>query len=196
MAEEEIICPGINLPIQSGSDRVLKLMNRGYDVATYATRVESIRRALPDVAVTSDLIVGFPGETEKDFQDSVDALERFRFDLVHSAAYSPRPGTKAAEVQDQLPREEKRRRLQIVNDVQSRIAREINAGLVGREFSILIDGPAPKGEGLVQGRTPSDKVVILEGGPETIGTFVRAEITSADNWSLRGRILSGSEGRA
>ena len=196
MAEEQIICPGINLPIQSGSDRVLKLMNRGYDVATYASRVESIRSALPEVGLTSDLIVGFPGETEAAFQASVEALERFRFDLVHSAAYSPRPGTKAAEVEDQLSRDEKRRRLQIVNDVQSRISREINAGLVGNEYRILVDGPAPKGEGLVQGRTPSDKVVIMEAGEETIGTFVRTEITSSDNWSLRGRILSGPERNA
>ncbi len=193
MAEEERICPGINLPIQSGSDRVLKLMNRGYDVATYAGRVERIRRVLPEAGLTSDLIVGFPGETEADFQASVDALERFRFDLVHSAAYSPRPGTKAADVGDQLSRDVKKRRLQTVNEVQSRIAREINATLVGREYSILVDGMAPKGEGLVQGRTPSDKVVIMEGDPGRIGTFVRTEITSADNWSLRGKIIGSGE---
>lgn len=190
MAEEEAICPGINLPIQSGSDRVLRLMNRGYDVETYAAGVARIREALPEVGLTSDLIVGFPGETEEDFQDSVRALERFRFDLVHTAAYSPRPGTKAAEIEDQLSREEKRRRLQVVNDLQSGISREINRTLLGRQYRVLIDGPAPKGEGLVQGRTPSDKVIIMEGASDLIGRFTRVEITSADNWSLRGKILS------
>jgi tRNA-2-methylthio-N6-dimethylallyladenosine synthase len=165
-------------------------MNRGYDVETYASRVALIRDAIPGVGLTSDLIVGFPGETEEDFQDSVKALERFRFDIVHTAAYSPRPGTKAAEIHDPITREEKRRRLQVVNEIQSRIAREINRTLVGQRYRILIDGPAPRGEHLVQGRTPSDKVVILEGTADTIGEFRLVEITSAENWSLRGKIVS------
>ena len=96
LAEGPPLCPALNLPLQAGSDRVLALMNRGYTVEDYALRVAMLRRYLPDVGLTSDLIVGFPGETEEDFRESLGALERFRFDQVHTAAYSPRPGTQAA----------------------------------------------------------------------------------------------------
>ncbi len=188
MAEEPKICPAVNLPIQAGSDRVLKLMNRGYDVASYAERIGALRSALPDLAVTSDLIVAFPGETEEDFSLSLDALRRFRFDQVHSAAYSPRPGTAAASFPGRLPSTEARRRLNAVNDLQLGIAREINASLLGRVFTVLVDGPAHRGEGLLQGRTETDKVVLFPGqGLE--GRFVDVVVTDADAWSLKGRLV-------
>ncbi len=189
LAEESVVCPAVNLPIQSGSDRVLHLMNRGYDVAAYADRIGSLRAALPEVAVTSDLIVAFPGETEEDFSLSMEALRRFRFDQVHSAAYSPRPGTAAAAFDGAVPAVEARRRINAVNDLQLDIAREINEALVGRTFELLVEGPAPRGEGLLQGRTRTDKVVLFPGrGLE--GCFVDVVVESSDAWSLRGR-LSG-----
>lgn len=189
MSGSSVICPGINLPIQSGSDRILKLMNRKYDLATYTRTVEMIRNELPEVGLTSDLIVGFPGETEEDFMDSVRALEKFRFDLVHTAAYSPREGTVAATMEDQLPREEKMRRLNMVNDLQSDIAFEINKKLVGNKYTILVDDHAPKGESLFQGRTPSDKVIIFAADTCCLGRFVEVEITKAEHWCLHGKIL-------
>lgn len=189
MSGSSVICPGINLPIQSGSDRILKLMNRKYDLATYTRTVEMIRNELPEVGLTSDLIVGFPGETEEDFMDSVRALEKFRFDLVHTAAYSPREGTVAATMEDQLPREEKMRRLNMVNDLQSDIAFEINKKLVGNKYTILVDDHAPKGESLFQGRTPSDKVIIFAADNCCLGRFVEVEITKAEHWCLHGKIL-------
>ena len=190
MAENPKICPAINLPIQSGSDRVLAAMRRGYTLEQYASTVKMIREGLSEVAITSDLIVGFPGETDEDFQASLKALERFRFDLLHSAAYSPREGTVASQMQDQLPEEEKKRRLNEVNRVQSRISAEINKALLGRTCEILIDGLAPKGKGLLQGRTATDKVVIVEGPESMLGRMVKARIDRAGNWYLFGSLLS------
>ncbi len=191
ISEHPCICPAINLPIQSGSDRVLVMMNRGYTVEKYASIVEMIRSYLPDPAVTSDLIVGFPGETLEDFNMSLEAVERFRFDLVHTAAYSPREGTPAARMEDQVEAAEKQRRLRLINSVQSKISLDINRQLVGRVFTVLADGPAPKGEGLVQGRTPSDKVVIFPGEASMPGSLVDVRITGAGNWHLAGELLDG-----
>jgi tRNA-2-methylthio-N6-dimethylallyladenosine synthase len=193
MSENPNICPAINLPIQSGSDRVLKMMNRGYSVEKYASIVDMIRSFLPDPAVTSDLIVGFPGETLEDFNMSLEAVERFRFDLVHTAAYSPREGTPAAKMEGQVEAGEKQRRLRMINSVQSRISLDINRSLEGRIFTVLADGPAPRGEGLVQGRTPSDKVVIFPGDESMLGSFVDVRITSSGNWHLSGEVCDGKD---
>ena len=190
MAEHaDVLCPSINLPIQSGSDRILKMMNRGYTLEQYRAAVSLIRKLLPDAGLTTDLIAGHPGETDEDFECSVHALKEFRFDLVHSAAYSPREGTSAAAREDQVSREVKMARLNEINRIQSVIAREINESLVGRSFRVLLDDVAPKGEGLLQGRTPSDKVVLVEGGEEFLGHFVSVEITGGENWCLNGRVL-------
>lgn len=189
IASHANICPSINLPIQAGSDRILKAMNRRYNLAEYTDVVQRIRDGLPEVGLTSDLIVGFPGETEEDFQESLEALRRFRFDQVHSAAYSPRQGTPAAKMKDQLTEEEKKRRLNLVNDLQLEIARSINEELVGRQYRVLVDGPANKGA-LMQGRTTTDKVVLFEGQESWAGRFVTLEIIDANSWSLKGRFLS------
>ncbi|MDD5514980.1 MAG: tRNA (N6-isopentenyl adenosine(37)-C2)-methylthiotransferase MiaB [Thermovirgaceae bacterium] len=186
MSEHENICPAINLPIQSGSDRVLGLMNRGYTVGQYCSIIDMIRSILPGPAVTSDLIVGFPGETSEDFKGSVRVVEDLRFDLVHTAAFSPREGTPAARMEAQVEAEEKQRRLRVINSIQSVISREINQGLVGKVFTVLADGNAPKGEGLLQGRTPTDKVVIFPGDLSMMGSFVDLRITAAGNWHLFG----------
>lgn len=188
MAENDNICPSINLPIQAGSDKILKAMNRRYTVEEYAAVVATIRRGLPEAALTSDLIVGFPGETEEDFELSLEALRRFRFDQVHTAAYSKRQGTPAAVMEHQVSEEEKKRRLNEVNDLQINIARAINEKLTGRVFRVLVDGKALKGE-LLQGRSTTDKVILFPGDSALMGTFVDVEVTSADAWSLKGRLV-------
>ncbi|NLA91734.1 MAG: tRNA (N6-isopentenyl adenosine(37)-C2)-methylthiotransferase MiaB [Synergistaceae bacterium] len=194
MAElSSVICPSINLPIQSGSDRMLKMMNRGYTVDQYRRAVAGIRSRLPEAGLTTDLIVGHPGETDEDFAESLAVLEEFRFDLVHTAAYSPREGTAAARREDQIPREVKMARLREVNALQSRIAGEINASLAGATFPVLLDALAPKGEGLLQGRTPSDKVVLVEGEENMLGRTVSVEITRGENWCLYGQIGASDE---
>jgi tRNA-2-methylthio-N6-dimethylallyladenosine synthase len=183
------ICPCVNLPVQSGSDKVLGEMNRKYTRAEYLATVTRIREALPGCAITTDLIVGFPGETEPEFEESVSLLREVRFDLVHTAAYSPREGTPAASKTDQVPVAERAQRLNKVNALQAEISSEINRALVGGTFEALLDEPALKGCGLLQGRTATDKVVIVSAAPENTGTFQSVRITGSGPWSLEGEIL-------
>ena len=189
MAGTPSICRAINLPVQSGSDRILKEMNRGYTRSQYIELVKRIRSVLPDVSLTTDLIVGFPQETEEDFKDSYDLLKELRFDIIHTAAYSPREGTKAAIMEGQIDNKVKAARLNEINALQSQLARELNEEYVGRKFEILVDGPAPKGEGSLQGRTKTDKVVIIKGGPEYMGRYIDVKIIRASHWSLEGEII-------
>ena len=189
MADNPHICRAINLPVQSGNDRILKMMNRGYTSGRYRELVDKIRTVLPDVSLTTDLIVGFPGETEEEFMDSYYLLRDLKFDIVHTAAYSPREGTRAAVMPDQIPEEVKFDRLNRLNEMQSGLARNLNEEYEGRIEEILVDGPAPKGDGLLQGRTLTDKVVIIEGGPELIGKLVYVKITRGSHWSLVGDIV-------
>ena len=189
MAGTPSICRAINLPVQSGSDRILKEMNRGYTRNQYIELVKRIRSVLPDVSLTTDLIVGFPQETEEDFKDSYDLLKELRFDIIHTAAYSPREGTKAAIMEGQIDNKVKAARLNEINALQSQLARELNEEYVGRKFEILVDGPAPRGEGSLQGRTKTDKVVIVKGGPEYMGRYMDVKITRASHWSLEGEII-------
>ncbi len=194
MAErDDVLCPSVNLPIQSGSDGMLKRMNRRYTVEDFRRIVSLLRSRLPDLGLTTDLIVGHPGETEEDFQDSLAVLREFRFDLVHSAAYSPRQGTAAALWADQVPRDVSMARLNEVNELQKEIATEINRALVGRTVVVLLDDVAPRGAGMLQGRTPSDKVVLVEAGEELLGRFVSVEITRGESWCLTGRIVAPAE---
>lgn len=186
MAGTPSICRAINLPVQSGSDRILREMNRGYSSADYISLAKKIRAALPGVSLTTDLIVGFPGETEEEYRASYNLLRDLRFDIVHTAAYSPRPGTRAAMMDCQLDVKTKAARLNEINNMQSAIARELNEAYAGREEEILIDAPAPRGEGMLQGRTMTDKVVIVKGEPGDIGKFAKVRITGASHWSLEG----------
>jgi len=178
------VCPSINLPVQSGSDKVLREMNRKYDRGQYLDVVEKIRSLLPEVGLTTDLIVGFPGETEEEFEESCSLAEQVRFDLVHTAAYSPREGTPAARRDDQVPGRERLRRLNRINAIQARIAEEINREMLGRIVEIIPDETAPKGNGLLQGRTATDKVVLVDAGIAEIGKAIDVRITSARAWCL------------
>ena len=186
MAERADICRAINLPVQSGNDRILHEMNRGYTSEQYLALIERIRAALPDVSLTTDLIVGFPGETDEEFRDSYNLLKEARFDIVHTAAYSPREGTRAAIMERQIDDRVKAERLNEINALQSRIAKEANERYVGSCFEILADGFAPRGEGKIQGRTMSDKVVILDGDESDFGRVIAVRVTRASHWSLEG----------
>ena len=189
MAEEPAVCPSLNLPIQSGSDRVLKRMNRKYARQEFVEKVAMVRGALPELGLTTDLIVGFPGETEEDFEDSLSALSEIRFDLVHSAAYSEREGTPAATMPGALPQEVRLDRLTRLNELQDGITLSINRALQGRTYRVLADGRAPRGAGLLQGRTPTDKVVIFPGDEALLGHFVDVRITEAESWCLHGETV-------
>lgn len=186
MCRRRSICRAINLPVQSGSDRILHEMNRGYTSGQYLKLVDKIRNAMPDVSLTTDLIVGFPGETEDDFRASYDLLKEVKFDIVHTAAYSPREGTRAAAMDCQIDNRVKAERLNEINALQARIARESNETYVGSCFDILADGFAPRGDGKIQGRTMSDKVVIIPGTAADFGKIIPVRITRASHWSLEG----------
>ena len=187
MKNNDKICRAINLPVQSGNTRILKEMNRGYTREDYISLVERIRNALPDVSLTTDLIVGFPTETEEEFLDSCSLLEQVKFDIVHTAAYSIRPGTRAATMEGQIDEATKNRRLNEINAIQFKIAKEANEAYIGQTMEILPDGFAPKGRGQIQGRTKTDHVVILDGTEADFGKLLTVDITGANPWSLEGK---------
>ncbi len=188
VAELPKACEHIHLPVQAGDDAVLRRMHRAYTTAQYRATVDAIRAAMADASITTDVIVGFPGETDDEFESTIRLVNEVRFDAVNTAMYSPREGTPAARYADQVPEETKRRRLHALNDLQERIAGEINQGLVGTRQKVLIEEIGKKGG--VLGRTRTNKVVTLEGGPELIGRTLSAEIVQAGSWVLRGRVAA------
>jgi tRNA-2-methylthio-N6-dimethylallyladenosine synthase len=188
VAELPKVCQCFSLPLQSGDDEVLARMRRGYTADEYEAVVEGIRRRIFDVAISTDVIVGFCGESDAQFQRTHNLLERLRFDKVHVAAYSPRPGTIAArQMADDVPREVKRSRLQAVEALEKRIAGEINAALVGTVQEVLVEESA---KGRWCGRTRSDKLVHFSGDCRP-GELVRVRIERATAWSLQGSVVDG-----
>jgi tRNA-2-methylthio-N6-dimethylallyladenosine synthase len=186
VASLDKVCEMICLPIQSGNNDILKLMKRGYTVEHYRQLITEIRRKIPGVALSTDVIVGFPSESEEQFVETYNLLSELKFDTVHVAAYSPRPGTIAAkELEDNIPGSEKKRHLQMVEKLQEGIAAEINARLMGRTVEILVEG---KKKGNWQGRTRSDKLVFFSDDGEHLGQLVNVRIEKTSPWSLKGKI--------
>ena len=181
----------LHLPVQSGSDRVLSLMKRRYTASDYYNLVEQLRDRRPTLNLSSDFIVGFPGETERDFQATMGLIEAIGFDQSFSFLYSPRPGTPAAEYADEVPHETKRQRLHILQSRINEIAREISRSMVGTIQSVLVEGESKKG-GQVTGRTENNRVVNFNGSTQWVGQFVDIEITEALPNSLRGRFARTS----
>ncbi|HXX39302.1 MAG TPA: tRNA (N6-isopentenyl adenosine(37)-C2)-methylthiotransferase MiaB [bacterium] len=178
-------CEHIHLPVQAGHDGVLMRMHRAYTTEQYRATIDAIRQAMPQASITTDIIVGFPGETDEEFEATVRFVEAVRFDAVNTAMYSPREGTPAARHADQMPEETKRRRLHALNRMQERIAADINAALVGTVQDILVEEPGTRGG--VLGRTRTNKIVRLDGGTELVGRTVPVEIVEAGSWVLHGR---------
>jgi tRNA-2-methylthio-N6-dimethylallyladenosine synthase len=184
-SEIEALCPHVHLPLQSGADRVLAAMGRGYSRKEYMARVEALRNARPGMTFSSDFIVGFPGETEEEFRETLLAMEEVRFSSSFSFRFSPRPGTRAAEMEGRVDPEISGERLRILQGLQDRHTRESLCGLVGREVEILLEGESTKGGGRLCGRTPCYKMVnfTAAGGA---GSFRRVLVTSAGAHSLAG----------
>jgi tRNA-2-methylthio-N6-dimethylallyladenosine synthase len=194
-AEVEKLAGHLHLPVQSGSDRILALMKRNHTVLEYKAKLRKLRAARPDLSITSDFIVGFPGETERDFAATMALIEEMQFDASFSFVYSARPGTPAAELEDNTPAEVKQQRLGILQARNYAMARAISERMVGTAQRILIEGPSRKDAAEVCGRTENNRVVNLPGGAELTGQFVEVEITEARTNSLRGRLLSPAEKR-
>lgn len=187
-AELPTLCPHLHLPLQAGDDAVLARMNRKYTYAQFREKIADFRRAVPGAAVTTDLIVGFCGETDEQFENTVRALEELRFDQVFLARYSQRPGTVAARsFPDDVPREVKAQRWHRLNDVLRRVSLEQNRQYAGRTLEVLVERHHPA-SGEVEGRSRENKLVQFPGGAELIGTLQSVEITDALEWLLRGNI--------
>ena len=185
MARYPRIAKQLHLPFQSGSSRVLKAMNRHYDRETYLKKVTYAKSVMPELVLTSDVIVGFPGETEEEFEETITLIEQVRYDSLFTFIFSPRPGTPAASMDDPTPKEEKSRRFDKLCAVQNRISEEIHHGYAGKTFRCLVDG---KDKDLLTARTEGGRLVRFAGADELIGTYQNVTINGATTWSLIGEL--------
>ena len=185
MAAGRHISHHLHLPVQSGSDRVLRAMNRVYTREKYLALVEYARKKIPDLSLTSDIIVGFPGETEEEFRETLDLIRRVKFTSLFTFIYSPREGTRAALLPDPVPPEEKTRRLEELCAVQEKIAAVRSAGEVGKTFRVLTEGRSPR-NGLLCGRTDGNEIIHFPGEDSLIGRFLPVKVTGARSWVLEG----------
>lgn len=187
IAEGKHVCEHVHLPVQAGSNRILDLMNRGYTREHYLEMVDMLRSYVPDCALTTDLIVGFPGETDEDFQQTLELVGRVGFDMAFTFLYSKRTGTPAAKMPGQVPNEVKKERFQRLLDVQNVHSLRLNKALVGRTVEVLAEGTSKTDPGVMTGRTRSNKTVNFTGEDVKAGDLVQVEVTEARTWSLLGR---------
>jgi len=183
------LCPHIHLPVQSGSDKILKLMNRGYTRDKYIGLIERLRKTRPDITITSDMIVGFPGEREKDFEDSLTLIEEIKFDNLFSFMYSERPGIKALHLPARIGRNEKHTRLSVVQERQRGITLSKNKVLDGTIQEVLVEGPGKRGDDQLTGRTLGNKVVNFPARTNLKGQLVRVKIVKGLQNSLLGELV-------
>lgn len=185
------IMPYFHLPLQSGSDKILKLMGRRYNREKYLTLFNKIKENIPHASITTDIIVGFPNETEADFNATLDIVNTCKFDGAYTFIYSPREGTPAAKMKDDISLEEKEQRLQTLNRVVNKYARLSNEKMLHKIVPVLIEGYSEKGNNMLMGYTDTFKLVNVEGDEKYIGKIVDVEITDIKSWSLNGRIIDG-----
>ena len=182
----------IHLPVQSGSDRILKAMNRKYTRGDYLSLVKRARERIDGLCITSDMIVGFPGETEADFEDTLSLVDEIGYDSLFTFLYSIREGTPAAKMPDQVPRDMKQKRFDALLELQTRKGFERNAAMKGLEFTVLVDevkGDAEGGVKLLSSRTDGNKIVEFAGPAELYGNYARVRITEPMSWLLKGELV-------
>ena len=185
MAAEPKIAKQLHLPFQSGSSRVLKAMNRHYDRETYLEKVRYAKQVMPELVLTSDVIVGFPGETEEEFKETLSLIDQVHYDSLFTFIFSPRTGTPAAKMEDPTPKEEKNRRFDELCALQNEISIQIHQNYIGKRLRCLIDGTD---KDLLTARTEGGRLVRLAGDPSLVGTFQYITITGATTWSLTGEL--------
>ena len=188
MAECEKIECHLHLPFQAGNNRVLKDMNRGYTKEAYLELIRQVRQWVPDVVLTSDIIVGFPGETTEEFEDTLDVLRQVEFDALFTFIYSPREGTPAARKEDPIPKEQKQKNFQRLLDVQNEISARKHKAYIGKTVRVLVDGESGEEAYPLSARTKGGRLVHLAGSRDLVGTFVEAKITAASTWALFGTV--------
>ena len=190
IADSRKVVNHMHLPIQSGSDELLKKMNRGYTVDQYMELVEYARKRIPDLVLTTDIIVGFPGETEEMFCQTLDLLKRVQYDMAYTFIYSPRTGTPAAKMEHQVPQEEKSRRLQRLMDVQNVYSLQLNQAMEHKGYEVIVEGPTKNDENHWFGRTTGNKMIIWEhDGSAAVGDTVKVAVDKGQTWVLKGHLI-------
>lgn len=188
MANQKHIARQFHLPLQSGSDALLKKMNRHYDMAQYKELIRYMREKMPDIAISSDFIVGFPGETDDDFEQTLEAVKEIRYDMLFTFIYSKRTGTPAAAMEDQIPENVKSERFSRLLAAQEPIAEEINRAFVGKTVRVLCEGKSKTNDDKLSGRTEGNKIVLFDGDASLEGKFVNVKITSSAAFALYGDV--------
>ena len=189
MARCKHVAKQLHLPVQSGCDRVLRAMHRPYDKARYLELITYARKVMPELVLTSDVIIGFPGETEEEAMETVALVEQVRFDALFTFIFSPRPGTPAAKMEDPIPRAEKQVWFDRLCDAQNKISEEIHAQYVGRTLRCLIDGESGDSRWPLTARTAGGRLVHLVGDPAAVGTYRDVKITDSNTWALFGEMV-------
>lgn len=191
IARSRAVCEQFHMPLQSGSDTVLARMERGYTRERYRDLLSNIRRQVPEAAISTDIIVGFPGETEGEFEETLELSREIRFDRAHTFMYSPRQGTRAAVMPGQVSAFEKRQRLRRLNAVTDQSSLERNREELGRVREVLVDGPSKKDPSRLSGRTRQNRIVVFEGPAGLTGSLQEVAITSVNTWTLFGTLRDG-----
>ena len=191
LAENSHYTSHFHLPLQSGSDKILKKMNRHYDKARYLSIIDELRAKMPGVTLTTDIIVGFPGETDEDFEETVEIIKSVRYDSIFSFIYSPRKGTPAHDM-EQVPDSVKHERYDRLCQIQNDIANEINQEYVGKEIRVLVDGKSKNNENVYTSRTEGNKIVHFECQKDYTGSFKTVKITRADTFALYGELIENN----
>lgn len=189
MARSRHVAKQLHLPVQSGCDRVLRAMNRPYDKAKYLELITYARKVMPELVLTSDVIIGFPGETEAEVMETVALVEQVRFDALFTFIFSPRPGTPAAKMDDPVSREEKQKWFDRLCDTQNRISEELHAAYVGRTLRCLVDGESDDSRWPLTARTAGGRLVHLVGDKSAVGTYHDVKITDSNTWALFGELV-------
>lgn len=189
IAKYEKIAKSLHLPLQAGSSRILELMNRGYTKEEYIALATKIKERIEGVALTADIIVGFPQETEEDFEDTLDVVKKIKFDNSFMFMYSIRQGTKAAEMDGQIDDEVKKSRLQRLISIQNDASREISESYIGKRVRVFVEGVSRKNDAVMSSRTSTNKIVLFEGDKSLEGQFVEVEIDRAQTWTLYGKLV-------
>ncbi|MGM0500295.1 MAG: tRNA (N6-isopentenyl adenosine(37)-C2)-methylthiotransferase MiaB [Bacillota bacterium] len=179
----------IHLPVQSGSNKVLKEMNRGYTREYYINRVKNIQEEIPNASVSTDFIVGFPGESEEDFEKTIELVKELKFDMAYTFIYSPRSGTPAARRDDQIDDEVKKERLNRLMELQNKISYDKNQKLIGTTQEILVTGPSNNDPNVYEGRTSTNKICFIDKREDLVGELVKIKVESAKSWTLEGKIV-------
>lgn len=189
MRDCEKVCEHLHLPVQAGSTKILADMNRKYTKEQYLDLLSKVKENIPGISLSTDIIVGFPGETEEDFLETLDVVSKARFDMAYTFLYSKRTGTPAAKNPDQITEEVKKQRFDRLLQLQNTVSKEINDELLGKEVEVLVEGLSKSSKTTYTGRTRGNKIVNFKGSPELVGTLVKVKIDTIQTWSLQGKLV-------